>query len=110
MDSAPPLNRSLFRIHRLFCIAFVAFAAITILIGLSWSFGGEGGGFGLVWIGLTPLAVAHWYAAKGAKLGKTYGKVLTRIIATIWLIGFPVGTILGIYSWSQTFSKWRGAP
>ena len=40
------------------------------------------------------IGIAHWYAAKGAKDGKSYGVVISRIIGTLWLIGFPIGTAL----------------
>jgi len=49
----------------------------------------------------------YWYAAKGAQNGKSYGRILSRIIGTLWLLGFPIGTALGIYVWKQTGSKWR---
>lgn len=110
MTAAVPLNSGLYRVHRLFYIAFAAFAAIMLLIGISALFrGGEDAGIGLVGLGLLPIGLAHWYAAKGARNGKTYGKVLSRIIGTLWLIGFPIGTALGIYVWSQTGTKWRGS-
>ena len=98
-----PLNPGLFKIHRIFFIAIVAFAAIMALLGISSAIRGkEGAGAGLIGIGLSPLAVAHWYAAKGARIGATYGRTISRVIGSIWLIGIPVGTALGIYTWSQT--------
>jgi hypothetical protein len=91
-----------------FSLAFVAFAAIMILIGLLMIFRSqEGAGIGLVGLGLLPIGIAHWYAAKGAKEGKRYGVVISRIIGTIWLIGFPIGTALGIYVWLNTGDKWK---
>jgi len=103
-----PLNSGLYRVHRVFYIAFAAFAIIMLVIGISALFrGGEDAGVGLIGIGLLPIGVAHWYAAKGARDGKAYGKTLSRVIGSLWLIGFPVGTALGIYVWSQTGSKWK---
>lgn len=29
-----------------------------------------------------------------------------RDIGTLWLVGFPVGTALGLYTWKQTGDKW----
>jgi hypothetical protein len=109
MTSAVPLNSGLYRVHRLFFIAFAAFSVIMLLIGILALFRGrEDAGIGLVWLGFLPIGLAHWYAAEGARDGKTYGKVLSRIVGTLWLIGFPIGTALGIYVWSQTGTKWRG--
>lgn len=110
MTTAAPLNSGLYRVHRIFWIAFAAFAIIMLMAGLSALFRGkEDVGLAIVGFGLLPIGVAHWYAAKGAREGKTYGKVLSRIFATLWLFGFPIFTVLGIYVWSQTGRKWRGS-
>lgn len=108
MTTAQPHNSGLFRLHRIFYVAIGAFAVIMLLIGiLELVRGGEDVGIGLMGLGFVPIGVLHWYAAKGAQNGRSYGRVISRIIGTIWLIGFPVGTALGIYVWSQTGSKWR---
>jgi hypothetical protein len=73
--------------------------------------GQEDAGIGLVGIGLMPLAAAHWYAAKGAQKGAGYGRTISRIIGSFWLLGVPIGTALGIYAWSKTSDdKWVDAP
>jgi hypothetical protein len=103
-----PLNRGLYRLHRLFFMGFAAFAAIMLLIGLLTMFrGDEGAGIGLVGLFISPITIAHWYAAKGAKEGKSYGVVISRVFGTLWLLGFPIGTALGIYVWLNTGSKWK---
>jgi hypothetical protein len=108
MTLTTPLNPGLYRLHRLFYIAFAAFAVIMLLIGLSAMFrGGEDAGIALMGLAFLPIGVAHWYAAKGAKEGKTYGLVISRIIGSLWLIGIPIGTALGIYVWYQTGAKWK---
>ena len=103
-----PLNPGLYRLHRVFFLAFAAFAAIMLLLGLLTIIrGGEDAGIGLVGLGLLPIGIAHWYAAKGAKEGKSYGVTISRIIGTLWLIGIPIGTALGIYVWLNTGKKWK---
>lgn len=110
MTSGTPLNPGLYRLHRIFYIAFVSFAIIMLLIGIRIFLGdGEDAGVGLVGLGLLPIGAAHWFAAKGARNGKSYGKVLSRVIGTVWLIGFPIGTALGVYAWSQTGQKWKAS-
>lgn len=110
MTTTTPLNSGLYRVHRIFYVAFAAFAVIMFVIGIPAVFrGGEDAGVGLIGMGLLPIGVVHWYAAKGARDGKAYGKVLSRIIGTLWLIGFPIGTALGIYVWFQTGNKWKGS-
>lgn len=105
-----PLNPGLYRLHRVFFLAFAAFAVIMLLIGLlTIILGGEDAAIGLVGLGLLPIGIAHWYAAKGAKEGKSYGVTISRIIGTLWLLGFPIGTALGIYVWLNTGNKWKRA-
>lgn len=98
MTTAMPLNSGLYRVHRVFYIAIAAFAIIMLWIGIP-----------VMGIGFLPIGVAHWYAVKGARDGKNYGKILSRIIGSLWLIGFPIGTALGIYVWSQTGAKWKAS-
>jgi hypothetical protein len=111
-DQSPVLNPGLYKLHRLFFIAMVVFAVLMAFIGFSSLVRGqEGAGIGLVGIGLAPIAAAHWYAAQGARTGASYGKIVSRIIGSLWLIGFPVGTALGVYVWSKTSDdKWVDAP
>jgi len=108
MTSTEPLNPGLYRVHRIFYIAFAAFAAIMLLIGaLMLVHQQADASIGLVGLGLLPFAVLHWYAANGVKNGKIYARIISRIIGTVWLLGFPIGTALGIYVWSQTGKKWQ---
>jgi hypothetical protein len=111
-DQSSILNPGLYKLHRLFFIAMVVFAALMGLMGLgSLVRSQDDAGIGLVGIGLAPIAAAHWYAAQGARKGASYGKTISRIIGSLWLIGFPVGTALGIYAWSKTgYDKWVDAP
>jgi hypothetical protein len=111
-DELAALNPGLYKLHRLFFIAMVVFSVLMAVMGFgSLVRGQEGAGIGLVGIGLAPIAAAHWYAAQGARKGASYGKIISRIIGSLWLIGFPVGTALGIYAWSKTSDdKWVDAP
>ena len=108
MTTSQPLNSGLFKLHRIFYVAIGAFAVIMLVLGIPALIkGGEDAGIGFMGLVFVPIGILHWYAAKGAREGKSYGRILSRIIGTIWLIGFPIGTALGIYTWSQTGSKWR---
>jgi ABC-type transport system involved in cytochrome bd biosynthesis fused ATPase/permease subunit len=102
------LNSGLFRLHRVFYVAFFAFAVLMLVIGLmNFLRAGRDGEVGLAFSGvfLLPFGVAHWYAAKGARLGKSYGRIISRTIALFWLLGFPVGTFLGIWVFTKTASS-----
>ena len=60
---------------------------------------------------LLGLAAAHWYAAKGARLGRSYGRTSSRIVGALWLLGFPVGTILAIFVFVNTDKRhWESSP
>lgn len=60
---------------------------------------------------LLGLTSAHWYAAKGARLGRPYGRTLSRIIGCFWLLAFPVGTIFAFFVFVNTrkrnWKSWR---
>lgn len=108
MTSTVPLNDGLYRVHRLFFIAFALFILVMLLASVSALIRGtKEADIGFFALAFAPIGLGHWYAAKGAREGKTYGKVLSRIFGTLWLFGFPLGTILGIYVLSRTGSKWK---
>lgn len=102
-----PLNPGLYYLHRVFFFGFSAFAAVMVLIGILSAFRGEDAAIGLIGLLPLPIGIAHWYGAKGAKNGKSYGAIISRIFGAIWLLGFPIGTILGIYTWLKTGNKWK---
>lgn len=102
-----PLNPELYRIHKVFFLGFSAFAAVMVLVGILSAFRGENAAIGLIGLLPLPVGIAHWYAAKGAKHGKKYGVVISRIFGAIWLLGFPIGTALGVYTWLKTGDKWQ---
>lgn len=103
-----PLNPGLYKLHRIFFVAIVVFTGLMIFAGVSAAIRhDDGAGIGFIGVGLLPIATAHWFAAQGAKWGRPYGRLISRVIATLWLLGFPIGTVLGIYTWSQTGEKWK---
>jgi len=109
---APALNPGLFKLHSLFFMAMAVFALLMAIMGIgSLIRGQEGAGIGLLGLVLAPVAAAHWFAAKGARVGASYGRTISRIIGSFWLLGIPVGTALGIYAWSKTSDdNWVDAP
>lgn len=108
MTAAPPLNNALYRIHRIFFAAFALFIVLMLVASVSALIRGtKDASIAFVALAFLPIGLGHWYAAKGAREGKTYGKVLSRIFGTLWLFGVPLGTVLGIYVLYQTGSKWK---
>ena len=63
---------------------------------------------GLVGMGVLPIGALHWFAARGAKLGQRSARNISRVFATLFLLGFPFLTLLGIYMFTQTGKKWQG--
>lgn len=104
MSNTTPLNADLYKVHRIFFFIFSAIAAIAALLGLSDY---DYGSIGLAVLMVMSPGMLHWFAAEGAKRGKPYGKIISRILGTLWLFGFPLGTALGVYVWFQTGSKWN---
>lgn len=103
MSTTTPLNSGLYRVHRIFFFIFSAIAVMGALLGLM---GNDYGPIGFAVLIVMSLGMVHWFAAEGARNGKPYGKILSRILGTLWLFGFPLGTALGVYVWFQTGSKW----
>lgn len=104
------LNQMLFRAHRAF---FIFYAIITVLFVFVLAVQVTRSTFDfaslLFVVVFSPLAACHYYAAKGARNGTTWGRTLSRVIGAIMLIGVPVGTLIGIYILMQTGKKWRAA-
>jgi energy-coupling factor transporter transmembrane protein EcfT len=95
------LNVGLVRLHRTF---FVLALAASIAI----PFTSNNPRIFILAALLLALAAAHWYAAKGSRLGRPYGRRVSRVIGFMWLLGFPIGTILAIYVFVNTGKRrWK---
>jgi hypothetical protein len=105
------MNSELYRLHRVLFIAYMSFIALFALIGVfALVRSGDMSGIDSVLIGLVvvPISVFHYYAAKGVRDGKAWGRTLTKIFAGLLLIGFPIGTLIGIYIFKKTGEQWQG--
>ncbi len=49
---------------------------------------------------------AHHLTARGARENKPWARVTSIIISLFLLIGFPLGTIIGIYLLANTLQPW----
>ena len=111
MSDSTSMNPGLSSVHGIFCALNGLGFLIVFIMGVS-SAPAYDVVAGLVALSLVPAAVgvAHFYAMNGAESGKSYGRTISRIIGVFWLIGFPIGTILGIYVLIKTGDKhWRSA-
>lgn len=103
------MNNGLYRLHRVLFIGYTSFIVIMALLGLRMLFGpnSEDAKAGFLGLLVLPLAAIHYFAARGVKAGMEWGRTLSRIIATIMLIGVPIGTMIGIYIYRQTGKRWQ---
>lgn len=108
----PRLNDGLYRAHRALFI-FYALVLSLLLLACAWNLVDDGSGFGLIpfvmcLLFVGPIATAHGFAARGARLGKPWGRTISRAVAVLLLFGVPIGTLIGIYILYQTGDgRWR---
>jgi hypothetical protein len=113
MPETEHLNPGLVRLHRVFFLLYVVIAMTMTAFGVSALIRHRGDAAPLVYVDvfLLAIAAAHWYAAKGARLGKAYGRTISRVIGCCWVLGFPVGTALAMFVFSRTRSRlWKEGP
>ena len=58
----------------------------------------------------TAVFLAHHITAKGAKQSKPWARTSSIVISVLLLLGFPVGTLIGIYLLANTWRPWDGHP
>jgi len=54
-----------------------------------------------------PLLLLHFFVAKGAREKKPWARGASIAIASLMLLGFPVGTIIGVYLLSNAVPSWE---
>lgn len=92
MARCDALNPGLYRLHRVFYIAIGAGAVVMLAIGpMMLILNQPDSGIGLVGLFILPLGALHWFAANGARDGRTSGRVLSRVIGTVSLLRFSGG-------------------
>ena len=101
------MNNKLYRIHRILAFTYAIFAAL-IVTAASFSSDHTASYFFLGFAG--PPALIHAIAANGVSSGARWGRVMSRVIGIVLLIGFPVFTLIGVYILKQTGRYWQPAP
>jgi len=105
-----PLNAGLYRLHTFFfyLLLFVAMAVLVGAVTLSRHDVLIGVVFGLLAdLVIVGIALLHRYAARGARFGSDHGRATSFAIACFWVLGFPIGTVLAIYVFTQIFKSWE---
>ncbi len=98
------LNYDLFRIHHFLVFLYLVFAVVGVFIVRS-----EGLAAWLMVLLFLLLAAVHWYAATRAKRGDETGRAVSTVIGCLLLLGFPIGTAVGIFILLQVGKKWESA-
>jgi hypothetical protein len=115
-----PHNPGLYKLHRFFYYVFGAIAALFLVlfpIAICIMVLKYIGAVALApqleemyWaLGVLLVALLHRYSAIGAATGESAGRILSFIIGTVWLLGFPIFTALGIYVLFKAIADWKGA-
>jgi hypothetical protein len=112
----PKAADSVFRVHRILAVLYGLIGVIAVVaIGLAAFEGsarrGEsmaGALLGTLAVGLMVLipATLHGTLAYGVKKRATWAKGGSRAIAVLMLLGFPIGTLIGIYLLVQSGKPW----
>jgi hypothetical protein len=59
---------------------------------------------------LAALFLVHFVTARGAKACTRWGRICSMVIGVILLVGFPIGTIIGVYLLANTWRPWGLPP
>ncbi len=102
-------NIKVFRAHRALSwlyLVFVAAFACLYFFGppVAWA------EVGVPLLLFTALFLAHHVTARGARLGKPWARVSSIVISVLLLLGFPIGTLIGIYLLFNTWRPWERSP
>jgi|SRR5690348_15270849 len=98
-------NIKVFRVHRalywfyLLLLFIIAALVVTHLDQLDWA-------LVVPLVLLAVLFLVHFVTARGAKACTRWGRICSMVIGIILLVGFPIGTIIGVYLLANTWRPW----
>lgn len=103
------MNPELARIHKVLLIPYmVVWVLLGLLFALHFKAGNLLSAFGVTAVLALPVSI-HYAAMLGAIKGARWGRILSRVIGAFLLLGFPIGTMLGLYILNRTGSAWQNA-
>jgi hypothetical protein len=91
------------KIHSALCLWWGSFAVIDLLgtVFLLWRWhwqeGLPPGTWWAFFAFFSIMAVIHYFTSRGAKAGKHWANVASKVIAGMMLLGFPVGTLIAVF-------------
>jgi hypothetical protein len=106
MDS----RTKVFRAHRALAWFYAFLGAGISAAVILGSRGNTGIGVLLVPLIFACVFSVHYFTARACREGKSGGRVASIVIACLMLLGFPIGTLIGIYLLANTWRPWPAAP
>ena len=104
------MNEPLYRLHLVLATAIAIGGSLLALLTLSEHQAGLMPPWLFFLAVSMPVAAFHFLAARGAKLGRGWGRILSITYACVAILGFPVGTAIAIYVFTLTGRRWKSAP
>jgi hypothetical protein len=99
-------NMKVFRAHRALSWLYLVVIALFALLAFSQpAMLGDVSFYSLLAI-FVALFLAHYLTARGARESKPWARTSSIVISLFLLLGFPVGTLIGIYLLSNTWKEW----
>lgn len=95
-----------YRAHRaLALLYFLLIVLLAVIYLVADDVSGASIAFPVLVMGI--LFAAHYFTAKGAKESRPWARVSSIVIALLLLLGFPIGTLIGIYLLYNTWKPWK---
>jgi small-conductance mechanosensitive channel len=104
-------REKVYRVHRALALLYGGLTALMLFVGLQASTTQRGLGpiiGGALIISL--LFALHVAVAIGAKRQRSWSRTASQVIACIMLVGFPLGTLIGVYLLANTWRPWQSEP
>lgn len=104
------LNPEVHRVNKILMYLCLIAGTGMVLLGVGYALsGGKIFGIGVGGFAVWALGVLHGVAASGARHGKRYGLTITRLMAVLLLVVFPLGTLLELYMLVKSGTGWNDA-
>lgn len=92
-----PEQTRLARNIRAICILYAVFGSVAVLAGIGLFFDDTGAVPRVVPCIVLPLGLGGLVSAVGVLRKRAWGVPLCRVMSALYLLSFPIGTILGAY-------------
>lgn len=106
-------REKVYRAHRALALLYGGLTVVMLFIGLQAAASTAGSGISPI-IGpaliIALLFGLHMAVAVGAKRQRLWSRTASQVIGCLMLVGFPVGTLIGVYLLANTWRPWQSEP